>query len=481
VQRTDPLREAVSRFGVTLKPKFSGIGASGSPEDQLRGPVDQLVQDIVSALGWAANVVLIGESSVQELKTRPDFAVTKQNLLVGFIELKAPGKGADPRSFGDPHDKEQWQKLRFLPNLVYTDGNSFSLWQDSKLQGEIVQLEGGSVESAGASLRAPPGLLRLFEKFLSWNPIPPRSAPELAEISARLCRLLRDEVIEQMERGSAPLTSLAADWRRTLFPDASNETFADGYAQAVTFGLLMARAQGIVLSAGLDQVSRALRQANLLIGTALRVLTDDVDNQATLKTSLDTLIRVLDVVHWPTISKGRPEAWLYFYEGFLRVYDNALRKKTGSYYTPPEIVTAMVRLVDETLRDTRRFGVAEGLASQDVTLADPAMGTGTFLLGVLQRIADRIEEDQGSGAVPAMIRAALTRLIGFEIQFGPFAVAQLRLTAEVIDLLEANTAEPEHIDLRLFLTDTLGNPNEEHEYIPISCRPWPRHAAPRTR
>ncbi len=131
----------------------------------------------------------------------------------------------------------------------------------------------------------------------------------------------------------------------------------------------------------------------------------------------------------------------------------------------------MVRLVDEVLRDERRFGVAEGLASQDVTLADPAMGTGTFLLGVLQRIADRIEEDQGEGAVPAAIRAALARIIGFEIQFGPFAVAQLRLTAEVLDLLRANTAEPEHIDLRLFLTDTLGNPNEEHEYISSGLRP----------
>jgi hypothetical protein len=464
VQRTDPLREAVSRFGATLKPKFSGIGASGSPEDQLRGPLDRLVQDIVSALGWAANVVLIGESSVRELKTRPDFAVTNQNLLVGFIELKAPGKGADPRRFGDPHDKQQWQKLKLLPNLIYTDGNSFSIWQDGDLHGEIVRLD-GSVETAGAALRAPVSLLRLFTDFLSWDPSPPRSAPELAEISARLCRLLRDEVIEQMELGSPALTSLAADWRRTLFPDASNEAFADGYAQAVTFGLLMARAQGIVLSNGLDRAATLLRQTNLLIGTALRVLTDDVDNQATLETSLKTLTRVLDVVHWPTISKGNPEAWLYFYELFLSVYDNSLRKKTGSYYTPPEIVTAMVRLVDEALRDNRRFGVADGLASPDVTLADPAMGTGTFLLGVLQSIAERIKDDQGEGAVPAAIRAALARIIGFEIQFGPFAVAQLRLAAEVVDLLKADTASAEHVALRLFLTDTLGNPNEEHEYI----------------
>jgi hypothetical protein len=164
VQRTDPLREAVSRFGASLKPKFSGIGASGSPEDQLRGPLDQLVQDIVSALGWAATVVLVGESSVKELKTRPDFAVTKQNLLVGFVELKAPGKGADPRRFDDLHDRGQWQKLKLLPNLVYTDGNSFSLWQDGEIQGEIVRLE-GSVESAGAALRAPASLFRLFPIF----------------------------------------------------------------------------------------------------------------------------------------------------------------------------------------------------------------------------------------------------------------------------------------------------------------------------
>ncbi len=470
MQRTNSLREAVSRFGATLKPKLSGIGATGSPEDQLRGPLDQLVQDIVLALGWATNVVLIGKSSVQELKTRPDFAVTKQNLLVGFIELKAPGKGADPRRFEQQHDREQWQKLKLLPNLVYSDGNSFSLWQDGVLQGEIVQLD-GSVESAGASLRAPASLLRLFTAFLNWMPIPPRSAPQLANISARLCRLLRDEVIEQMELGSAALTSLAADWRRTLFPDASNEMFADGYAQAVTFGLLMARAQGIVLSDGVDRVARLLRQTNILIGTALRVLTDDVDDEATLKTSLTTLIRVLDVVHWATISKGEPEAWLYFYELFLSVYDNALRKKTGSYYTPPEIVTAMVRLVDDILRDHRRFDVSEGLASEDVNLADPAMGTGTFLLGVLQRISERIASDQGEGAVPAAIRAALARIIGFEIQFGPLAVAQLRLTAEVLDLVKANTAKPEPIPLRLFLTDTLGNPNEEYEYISSGLRP----------
>ena len=257
----------MSRFGATLKPKFSGLGAAGSAEDQLRGPLDQLVQDIVAALGWAANVVLIGKSSLRDLKTRPDFAVTKQNLLVGFIELKAPGKGADPRRFDDPHDREQWQKLKLLPNLVYSDGNSFSLWQDGVLRDEIVRLE-GSVETPAPRCALPQACSGYSQIFLTGIPSPPSSAQQLANVSARLCRLLRDEVIEQMEIGSAALTGLAADWRRTLFPGASNEAFADGYAQAVTFGLLMARAQGIILSDGLDRVATLLRHTNLLIVAA---------------------------------------------------------------------------------------------------------------------------------------------------------------------------------------------------------------------
>src|SRR5438477_12416290 len=102
--------------------------------------------------------------------------------------------------------------------------------------------------------------------------------------------------------------------------------------------------------------------------------------------SLGTLTRVLDAVNWHTISKGDPDAWLYFYEDFLEVYDNDLRKLTGSYYTPPEVVGAMVRLVDEVLCGPR-FGLAAGLAAPAVTVADPAVGTGTFLLGILRRIA----------------------------------------------------------------------------------------------
>ncbi len=68
-----------------------------------------------------------------------------RNVLVGFVEVKAPGKGADLRRYKG-HDKEQWEKLHSVPNMLYTDGNSFSLWQNGKLVGSIVDF---STVSAG--------------------------------------------------------------------------------------------------------------------------------------------------------------------------------------------------------------------------------------------------------------------------------------------------------------------------------------------
>ena len=460
----------ISNFGSTAKAKLSNAAISGAPEDQLRAPLEGLIYDLAEFLGLPRRrIAAVGETSLADLKTRPDYAVTLNSALVGFIEVKAPGKGADPRRFGDKHDREQWEKLQTLPNLIYTDGNAFSLWRDGNLEGKVITLD-GDIQIAGTRLTAPPSLPGLFADFFQWQPQPPQSAPALAELTARLCRLLREEVNEQLAQGSDPLTNLATDWRKLLFPSATNEAFADGYAQAVTFGLLMARARKITLSDGLDRVAGELRQTNTLIGTALRLLTDDAENQKTLKTSLATLTRVLDAVHWDVISKGDSEAWLYFYEKFLTTYDNELRRKTGSYYTPPEVVMSMVRLVDEALKSGDYFGLMEGLASPDVTVADPATGTGTYLLGVLRRIAETTKEDQGPGAVPGVIEAAIPRLIGFELQLGPFAVAQLRLVAELQELAGAALTGRSN-PLRLFVTDTLGNPFVEDEYIPQILMP----------
>ena len=64
--------------------------------------------------------------------------------------------------------------------------------------------------------------------------------------------------------------------------------------------------------------------------------------------------------------------------------------------------------------------------------------------------------------MPAAIDAAVRRLIAFEIQLGPFAVAQLRILAEIVELTGALPKEP----VRMFVTNTLGNPEDDEGWIP---------------
>ncbi|MFJ3193820.1 type ISP restriction/modification enzyme [Streptomyces griseoviridis] len=460
--------EAVSQFGSQVKSKFSAVAVTGSPEDKLRAPFEVLVKSMAAANGMnAEELVLVGENMIAELAARPDYAVTYGNQLIGHIELKAPGKGADPRRFSLPHDKNQGKKLRLLSNVMFSDGDSFSLWQDGDIVGKVAHLS-GDVQTAGGSLAAGPEFERLFAAFLSWKPQPPGSPRQLAKTSARLCRLLREEVSEQLARGAEAFVELAEEWRHLLFPSASDDEFADGYAQAVTFGLLLARAENISFDNGIDSVAYKLGAKNSLIGRALSVLTDKALEQGTLSTSIRTLMRVLSVVDWQKLSKGDSSVWLHFYEEFLAEYDNVLRRRTGSYYTPPPVVQAMTRWTDEALVDF--LGRPSGLADDSVILVDPAMGTGTFLLEVFRSINKRIADDLGEGAAGPELRKALKRLIGFEIQLGPYAVAQLRLLAELTELGASVTTK----ELRTYVTDTLSNPYIEENplgswYEPIAA------------
>lgn len=462
------MHHPLKAFETESRKKLTAV-VLGQPEDAIRAPAETLLRDLAISLG-SPSITVVPETPYPTLAVRPDMAILR-GALIGHVELKAPGKGADPRRFGKGHDRDQWEKLKALPNLIYFDGEEISLWRAGELAHGILRF--GDLTKGG--LTVPAGLDALLTDFLAWSPIPPRSVSELAQQTARLCRLLRDEAAEQLKAGAKPIVDMRNDWRQALAPGATDAEFADGYAQAVTFGLLMARARGIPLHRtgdlrkDLQNVGHDLRVSDTLIGTALEFLGSD---PAPLRTSLGTLVRVLDAVNWPSISKGNPEAWLYFYEPFLNAYNPKLHKLTGTYYTPAEVVREMVRLADDALRDPGLFDLASGIAHHDVTLADPATGTGTFLLAVLRRIRDSVEATFGAGAVPGAIRAASGRLIGFELQFGPFVVAQLRLLAELLDLTSPAGTPPAALPApRVYLTDTLGDPEEARAKLPSLFAP----------
>ncbi len=161
-------------------------------EDQLKGPTGNLL----SAFGghFGLNVIPRFEAPIRGVG-RPDIALDVGGALCGYVELKAPQVSV--RNLRG-RDREQFNKFKTLPNLVYTNGNEWILYQDGEKK-QTVRLSGDVVEEGanGVDERDAERLSATLRDFLNWNPIVPASPKALADLLAPL-----------MQRGSprgAPL------------------------------------------------------------------------------------------------------------------------------------------------------------------------------------------------------------------------------------------------------------------------------------
>ena len=264
---------------------------------------------------------------------------------------------------------------------------------------------------------------------------------------------------EALGNGAA-LSMLAEDWRHLLFPDATDAQFADAYAQTVAFALLLGRTEGAD-PLNLATAQEALAARHSLLSRALQVLTDP-NARSEMSASLALLQRVLAVVP-PALFDTVRDPWLYFYEDFLAEYDPKLRKDAGVYYTPVEVVRAQVRLVDDLL--VNRLGRPLGFADRDVTTLDPAVGTGTYLLGIVEHALARVADSRGAGAVASYAATLARNLHGFERLVGAYAVSELRVSR----LLQQRGAEGERANV--YLTDTLESPHAAPRQLPLFMQP----------
>lgn len=472
------IHEALQTFAAAVRAKMTQLTA-GEPEDQVRGPFENFIAGVASALGW--NIVCTGETPLPGRLGRPDYAIHLNQLLAGYVELKAPGVGANATRFKS-HNRDQFKRFSAIPNILYTDVNEWALYREGKLIDKVVRLS-GDVATDGRQAAAPQdahAVERLLRDFLSWQPFIPTDRKgkidlkSFAALLAPLCRMLRDDVTDALKDPNSPLVQLAKDWRQLLFPDATDEQFADAYAQTVAFALLLGRSEGAD-PLTLDSAEKALAVQHNLLSRALQVLTDP-DARAEMSASLNLLLRVIAAVP-PATFTGPEDPWLYFYEDFLATYDPKLRKDVGAYYTPVEVVRCQVRLIDELL--VNRLNKPLGFADPGVVTLDPAAGTGTYLLGVIEHALgripaekpdgmddcdtstrvnehalSRIQAEQGPGAVPGQATALARNLHGFELMVGPYAVSELRVSRALLD----RGAELPKDGTRIYLTDTLESP-----------------------
>jgi len=336
------MSQAVADFGLDCKTKVAG---PGDREDAIRAPVEALIR----SAGQHLNLRAVPYDEVRDMSraVRTDHAVAVNGAITGYIDVQSPGLSLDPGRLTG-HTRTRWERQRDLPNVIHTNGTEWQLWRYRDHVAGPVHMTGGPLDRAGRSLVAPTEFEDLVTSFLRWRPAPITSVLTLVRAVAPLARLLRGEVLDQLGADRAKVAegipdqeqtfrARVQDWRELFFPDVSDEVFAGGYAQAVTFALLVARGEKLELGDPLHELGARLGSADQsLMRGALQLLTADV--AADFRVSLDLLVRVVGSVDWDRIRAGRRDLYLRLYEHFLDVYDPVLPRQCSSRDTPLEVV-----------------------------------------------------------------------------------------------------------------------------------------------
>ena len=474
LSKPEEVESAVNQF---VKAVRQGGQEVGFKEARLTIPTHDLIKVMSKHVGEPGE--LVNESPVSVSGSSigtPDILFLQKGLLRLVVELKAPNKGADPTAFTVAHDRDQWKSYSQLPNIVYTNGSTWTLWRFGVPIGQPLEMCEDITDFNSPVVSDAQKVYAFFKEALAHDPPSITSTKQLAEQAARCCRALRADV------GALPeetLASLTSDWREVLFPELENGQFIDAYTQTVAFALIAASGLGIELSLDvnpkkydrlgllLHHAAEKLGSERGVLGKSLSLLTSDPHVRSGVAASLEATVALAASLDWTEIrSSGGSDDWMDFYETFLADYDPDLRKQSGSYYTPRPVVEWMTKFTDKILVDL--LGLRDGYASENVTVIDPALGTGTYLVGVMDRIAETVTERVGPGQVAAAMKEALAdRVIGFEMQACPYAVAQLRL----VESLKARDQDLTPAEPAVFLTDTLADPTADTRQQMLFMKP----------
>lgn len=460
-------------------------------EPALAPSFQQLLETLLPLLPAAPELTVVPEFENPGIG-RPDIALTRPGQPArAFLELKAPSKPANPTRWTTAHDKRQFERLQELSHWAACNFFEVRLYNRDEETGQAIVVPEGALDSDRSDAKAdelidghdPGPFLQLLERLASADAPAAANAKQLAQLMAHSARLVRgivaDKLAELSEQGieDASLLQVRQEFRDALYarPEAGgfsgrdfDELFSAAFAQTLAFGLLLVR-EGTGERVDEDAWER-MPGEHPLMQTALRVLSmPEVVNDMGI--SFDVMIDTVNSFD-AAILGLRPDGSdpiLYFYEDFLETFDPDAREKYGVYYTPIEVVRYMVAALDRALRENLGTG---GLSDQDVTILDPATGTGTFLLGIIERLRTNAEANGGPGMVDLALRDLAARMFGFELLVGPYAVAHYRLHHALRQTGEGDEEEPPpelppFERLGIYLADTLARPGADDVAGPL--------------
>ncbi len=325
-----------------------------------------------------------------------------------------------------------------------------------------------------------------------------KTSKELSIRLAELARAIRGRIMTALtiETDKGPLTRLLKAFQMALVHDLDADGFADMYAQTIAYGLLTARiidphtrtADDFGGHMRTNPFLRELMETFLKVGG--RQDTEFGPGIDFDELGVSEVVELLDDANMEAVVRDfgdrnpQEDPVIHFYELFLKEYDARKRMQRGVFYTPRPVVSYIVRSVDELLRT--EFGLADGFADtatwgemskrrkdlkipegispgQDfVQVLDPATGTGTFLVEVIDLIfktlvakwkAQGHDEKKIDGLWNEYVpKHLLTRLHGYELLMAPYAIAHLKIG---LKLYETGYRFASDERARVYLTNAL--------------------------
>ena len=386
---------------------------------------------------------------------RPDFIAKDGLLPIGYIEAEAYGRDLNNLT---GHARKQNERFKEnLDNFILTNFVDFELWIDGQRNTTARILENTS------------NLEVLLERFLSATPVQIETPIALARYLARRTRELQTQIATTLTDESSNTYGMYTAFKETLLPTLTPVEFADMYAQTLTYGLFAARCTvPNATNFSRHTAASVLPSSNpFLRQLFFQVASPNLEENVTyILDDITTLLRNVptEMLRTSFAPKNHLEdPVIHFYETFLKEYNPKLRFDRGVFYTPPQVISYIVRSVDSLLKT--ELNRPDGLADDDTLILDPATGTGGFLLSVLDHIREFVTANYGTGDWNQYINDQLVkRIFGFELLVAPYTIAHLKLSLFL-------QAQGWHADERLaiYLTNTLEQPAEVMESIPFAA------------
>lgn len=437
------------------------------------------LENLLNALKGESKTIHIKHEPNNDKEGRgaPDFLITKDSLTLGYIENKRINAPLDEIT-----QSPQIQKyFRLSSNIILTDYLRFCLLRQdekgkisikqecricelSQLQALVKNPKLFSLDSKAKELT------ELFTLFFSQSPSPINTAKEFANALAQRTRILKDEMIENEANDS--IQRLFNAFKESLYKDLDFITFADSFAQTLTYSLFLARLNNNTSeNITLDNAYNFIPKSFSLIQAMSKFLRE-LKELDSIKWLLEEIIAIINHIDIAAIIHDLnklsqkdllgehiyKDPYLHLYEDFLKEYDESLREVRGVYYTPAPVVKFIIDSIDLTLqKDFNKQGLQSAITDDNITLLDFATGTGTFLLEAFRKAL----ESSNKNSVKYNPKALIQRFYGFEFLIAPYTITHLKISQAFKEEFEAQLNDNE--SLNITLTNTLYVSSKEDE------------------